>query len=429
MKHAISLVARSSVASMIVIASMVSVATAQIRQDKIYIDDGTGLFTVIKSYAVTSGSNTIWLPKADGMAVALINPNSITQAFNIGDVLYAASSGNVLTRLARTSDGQVLTLSSGTPAWANNLTNFTESANSSAPNATVTVVQLLATNAATDVDVAITPKGAGALLAQIPDNTTVGGNKRGSNAVDWQSIRTVNTQVAEGNSATIGGGQGNTAGGDYSTVAGGGGNTASFTSAAVGGGALNTASQSGSTVAGGTSNTASASYSVVAGGYANSATANYSCVPGGTQALASNFGQLAQASGKFSTQGDAQSSVFVLRRQTTDATTSSLFLDGSGTRIAVPASGAMTFHVLVVGKESGGGGTVGSWEITGGVKNNAGTASIVGVTNLTTNNQPGTWGVAPDVVANGANMDVVVTGKAATTIDWVARVETAEVVF
>lgn len=65
------------------------------------------------------------------------------------------------------------------PAGGAGLTNFTESVNTATPNATVPVVRLIATNAATDVDIALTPKGAGTLAAQIADNTTAGGTNEG----------------------------------------------------------------------------------------------------------------------------------------------------------------------------------------------------------------------------------------------------------
>jgi hypothetical protein len=78
------------------------------------------------------------------------------------------------------------------------LTNFTDAVNTAAPNATVPVSSLTATNAATNVDAAIVPKGTGALLAAIPDNTTTGGNKRGSNAIDLNLSRSVSDQVAGG---------------------------------------------------------------------------------------------------------------------------------------------------------------------------------------------------------------------------------------
>lgn len=78
----------------------------------------------------------------------------------------------------------------------------------------------------TDVDIILAPKGAGAILADIPDNTATGGNIRGTGAVDLQQSRSAATAVASGVGATIVGGVNNAASGS-SSVAGGQNSTAS----------------------------------------------------------------------------------------------------------------------------------------------------------------------------------------------------------
>jgi hypothetical protein len=143
------------------------------------------------------------------------------------------------------------------------LTNFSEAVNTATPNATIPVVSLTANNAATNVDVALSPKGLGALTAQVADNATTGGTKRGQNAVDLQMIRVVASQTASGNQATIGGGYGNTASGTMSTVPGGSGNNASG-SYSFASGQSNTASGNWSS-AGGYSSTAAGSFSFAFG--------------------------------------------------------------------------------------------------------------------------------------------------------------------
>ena len=90
---------------------------------------------------------------------------------------------------------------SGLASWQTpsfGLTNFTESISTAVPNAVTPAARLIATNAATNVDFVMSPKGNGALLAQIPDNTVTGGNKRGQYAVDLQMGRTASNQVASG---------------------------------------------------------------------------------------------------------------------------------------------------------------------------------------------------------------------------------------
>lgn len=184
-----------------------------------------------------------------------------------GDVMYY--NGTDYVRLGVGSSGQVLTVSGGIPSWAtpSGLTNFTESVNTSAPNATIPVVRLLATNVATNVDIALSPKGTGALTAQTADNSTTGGNKRGQYSVDWQMHRSAATAVAAGNYNTIGGGQNNTTVQDYATV---------------GGGVSNNNSGYGSTISGGRSNTASGNFVAIGGGHGNALSNHYSAIPGGT---------------------------------------------------------------------------------------------------------------------------------------------------
>lgn len=230
-----------------------------------------------------------------------------TPATTKGDLL--VHDGTNLVRLPAGTNGQVLNADSAAASGlafvtltSGGLTNFTESVNTAAPNATVPVVRLLATNAATDVDVALSPKGSGAITAQVADNTTTGGNKRGASAVDLQMIREAATQVASGNSSvTLG--YGNTASGAQSAVGGGNRNTASNSYASVSGGILSSASgyassSSGyinaasgdySSIGGGQSNTASGINATVGGGVSNTASGTSATVGGGDSNTASGY--------------------------------------------------------------------------------------------------------------------------------------------
>jgi hypothetical protein len=77
-----------------------------------------------------------------------------------------------------------------------------------------------ATNAATNVNAAIVPKGTGGVLADVPDGSSTGGNSRGIYAVDLQGIRTNASDVASGDYSTIPGGRRCTASGTYSFATG-----------------------------------------------------------------------------------------------------------------------------------------------------------------------------------------------------------------
>jgi hypothetical protein len=91
-------------------------------------------------------------------------------------------------------------------------------------------------------------------------------------------------------SATVGGGNNNTASSNTATVGGGINNTASSVSATVGGGTGNTASSILTTVSGGEVNTASGGLATVGGGSGNTASGGSATVPGGQSNTASgNF--------------------------------------------------------------------------------------------------------------------------------------------
>ena len=172
----------------------------------------------------------------------------------------------------RGTSGQVLkTNADGTTSWttpSSGLTNFTES------NYTYdakTGVKLLANNAGANVDVVLQPKGEGAILAQQPDGTAAGGNNRGALAVDLQTLRESNTQVASGRASVIAGGWDNEVAGTGSAILGGGKNTIDGDYNSIGGGRSNNSVGNYSVVAGGYGNQASSDYSVVSGGYDNEA--------------------------------------------------------------------------------------------------------------------------------------------------------------
>jgi len=346
------------------------------------------------------------------------------------------------------TNGQVLKWN-GT-AWAPSndntgaLTHFTESVNTAAPNATVPVVRLLATNAATNVDVALSPKGTGALTAQVADNTASGGDKRGTYAVDWQMARANATEVASGPYSTIGGGRNNTANNQYSTISGGTNNIASGTYTSIGGGENNSASDVHSTIGGGFTNTAGGEFSTVSGGNTNTANANYSSVGGGEDNNASNLhatiggGENNNASGTHSTIAGGQSNTANEQHSTVGGgfsnTASNWYatVAGGNTNVANAnystvgggstnqASGnystvsggesntAITDHAYIGGGFQNNAGGVAS-VVSGGQENNAGGefSSIVGGRGLTlTAAATRSFGFHANTVANDRNMTI-----------------------
>ncbi len=391
-------------------------ANAQ-RQSKLYIDDGTGNFTTL-TVPHGSGGGIITLPTGTG-ALSYSGLSHITESYNNSVAPYAAG---------------------------------------------IAGEQLLASGTDAAISIALQPKGTGALEAQIADGTIAGGNKRGTNAVDWQTVRIANTQVASGNLSTISGGQDNTASGfRASTVSGGETNAATGTDATVSGGTINTASNQGASVSGGVFNTASGTLSTISGGANNVASGTGSSVGGGGQdnftgfgnvaqgdastiagglgnfasgskatisggygADASQYGQSAHASGYFTTRGDAQTSVFTVRNSTTDATATNLLLDGQGgtNNLTTTNNSSWIYHVLLVARQSSGTASD-AWDMTGLAVNNGGTLTLTPGT--TTHIGATAWTVT--AVVSGTSLEIQVTGAAATTIQWMARVETAETTF
>lgn len=78
------------------------------------------------------------------------------------------------------------------------------------PNNTVNHGSIQATGGTTNVSVSIVPKGTGAFSLHVPDGTATGGNARGANAIDLQTVRTAATQVASGTASGLFAGRRNT---------------------------------------------------------------------------------------------------------------------------------------------------------------------------------------------------------------------------
>lgn len=379
-----------------------------------------------------------------GGGVEFTGSGGIQRSALSGDVTAAAGSATVQVDQARglretagpttlamgaVADGEFLKRSGSTiVGGAAGLTNWTEAVNTAAPNATVPAVSFTTTNAASNVDAVIAAKGTGATLAQVPDNFSSGGNKRGSYATDLQKSRSANTRVASGSYSVIGGGYNNVVSQNYGVIAGGDSNViATNTYAAICGGGGNTASGQYSFIGGGALNTASGTYSLVAGG-----------LYGTTRSI---YGRESFASGRFSSAGDAQRGTLVTRRQTTDATAAVILTAdgaaaGSSNVNVLPNNHAYAFRVQLVARQSAGAaGTVGdtsAWEITGVIKRGANAASTALVGAITTtllaqDAGAAAWAVAAVANTTRGSLEITVTGEASKTINWVATTWTTEV--
>jgi len=258
----------------------------------------------------------------------------------------------------------------------------------------------------------LTPKGTGAfILGPKPDGTATGGNARGTNAVDLQTKRTINTRVASG----------------QESFAVGSDNTASgLTAVAIGQG--NTCSGAVSAAIGGQSNNCSGIQTGIFCGNANNASGQYAFVGGGERASADRRGMQAHASGRFSATGDAQRARFVMRRVTTNDTATELFLDGSSNRLTIPSGKVLGLTINITGIKSDGS-AVAHYLRQYCLKHvSATTSEVYAPVTIGTDNPAGTSIALSADDPNNA-LKVEVTGIAGETWRWVAAVDAVEIAF
>ena len=344
---------------------------------------------------------------------------------------------------------------------AGGLTKFTEAENTSAPNTTVYVDSLTAAGSTTNVDVAIVPKGTGAFILDIPDNTTTGGNKRGANAVDLQTSRSNAAYVASGANSTVLGGTSSAAtasnaiaGGDRGYAFGSG--SLGFQEATASGtksfafGVRTTASGEGAialssdvygdciasganSFASGPNNQASGSYAVAFGGYGNRANGYISYAFGYQSHV---FGITGRQSRGYrnAAEGDCQKSEFFLSVRTTGNTATTLTVAGgaaaSTNQVILSNQSAYRFKGTIIGKQSGSTNAA-VWDIDGFIVRGANAAATtLNVSNVTLVQNTPAWGT-PTLAADTTNggLQVQVTGAATTNIQWTAVIETTEVIY
>jgi len=182
--------------------------------------------------------------------------------------------------------------------------------------------------------------------------------------------------------------------------------------------------------ASGNGNISSGSQSFTLGGANTASALNSSAL--GNQSLAALSGQSSYASGFFSVQGDAQRSVLVARRQTTDATQTELTLNSaapsSTSRLIIPASTTWGFTVYITGRQDSST-NCGYYRIDGLMKrdgsNNTTLTGSVTVTTIAEDTAG--WDVTAAADDTNESLQILVTGIAATTIRWVASVYFTEV--
>jgi hypothetical protein len=235
------------------------------------------------------------------------NINRVTQNINLD---FASKPSDITTQVGaiRTAiDG--VNLADVIKFQENGQVTLTERVKIESDSTVTTQTSSVIQSSTTNSSLVIAPNGTGALIADIPDGTDVGGNARGQYAIDFQTYRTNANQVASGIFNGILSGQRHRTAGENSVIAGGDSNIASNNNATVGGGTGNTSSGAQSVVSGGQSNNATSSYSTVSGGQSNTASSNtHATVVGGQSNTAS--GQFSVASGISSVASGNRSAAF-----------------------------------------------------------------------------------------------------------------------
>lgn len=398
-----------------------------------------------------TGSLYVWYVDADGGQWVLpdsnISTGTVDLSSQVSNILPVENGGTGASSLSSVSlssfssesatDGYVATADgAGSIVWeeaAVGLTNFTEGRDDTGINASTPVVSLSATGAETNIDAAIIPKGTGALMVQIPDGTSTGGNKRGANAVDFQRSRNGATKVASGNGAFIASSAYNiTASGYASSVISARNGTASgqysliVCSSDDGGATVSgTGSFSHGSVPGYGGSTVSGQFAAgIAGGFASN---NFS-VAFGPQASATRRAEIVHGYYGFGGLGSAQYSQSVLYCKTTTSSAVEMAIGGSTTYLTIPSGKVMYCDIRIVGTKSDGS-SVATYARQYAVKNVSGTSSeIYSPITIGTDNAAGT-SISITTEDTGDYISIEVTGITDEIWRWVAYVQAAEVAY
>lgn len=278
----------------------------------------------------------------------------------------------------------------------------------------------------------------------------IGGD--GSLSINDGNTENVATSGTEAHYSTIVGGYDNMIGGIACIVAGTHNYTGlDVTHSTISGGALNVIKNTDGfeteygTVAGGRENIIDADYGTISGGRDNvlNSQAYYSTIPGGQdnqvattvthataighEAKASQQAGFTMAGGKFSAVGDAQSTVLIVKGQTTDENPINLIANGTSW-VTIPTDTTWMFRVSVVARRTDADGESAAYENLGCIDNNAGTVALVGsVSQTVVAEDTAAWVFANAADNTNKALANYCYGEAGKTINWVARIELTEV--
>jgi hypothetical protein len=273
----------------------------------------------------------------------------------------------------------------------------------------------------------------------VPDGTTAGGNARGANAIDLQTLRSNANQVASGVTSVVVGAFSRAVGGvaigsaadargngfciaiGENVTAGDGIQFTVFT--AIGRNVSVTGFES---IGIGSSITLTGSNCIAIG---NDIVGSVRGFGSGFSATVDRSGMRAHANGGFAARGDCQRVDFVLRNKTTTNSAVTLFLDGSSARLTIPSGKGLSAHVIVKGFKSDG--SVGArFARIIDIKNVGGTTALETTPDVIgTDYNPS--GCSLSITADNTNdaVDIAPTGVQNETWRWAAVVYGIEIAY
>ena len=402
-------------------------------------DDANFASTVTTALAGKVDSSSLSESIDDRVAALLTAGTNITITYNdAANTLTIASTAGGLSGTGSVDNAVLRADGTGGATLQNSAWIIADNATAS-PNNTVNHASLQATGATSNVSVSIVPKGTGAFCLRVPDGTTTGGNARGENAIDLQTLITGASQVASGTYAIVIG-AGNTASGSYSIAIGR--SCSATASGAIALGDFATASgerafATALTTASGANSFAHGANSTVANN-TNAVAVGYTCTASGAfsqafglQATADRYNQYSHGGGVVGSLGCGYSR-FVLGAKTTNATPLGMYLNGTiaSVLLTVPSGKAFAFTARIIGIKSDGS-AVADFMRRGVIKNVGGTTSLAGSIQTLGTDIEDNASTDIAITADNTNdaLSIAVTGITAETWRWVAVVEGVEIVY
>jgi hypothetical protein len=155
-----------------------------------------------------------------------------------------------------------------------------------------------------------------------------------------------------------------------------------------------------------------------------------SAIATGSYALSYRQAMKSHSCGIFAALGDAQSVLLVLRNKTTNDTATTLFLDGSSSRLTIPSGKVFSFIAQITGIKSDGS-AVAKYIREGTIKNVGGTTTLAGSIITIGTDHEDNASTDVTITADDTNdaLDISVTGIAAETWRWVAVVQGVEIAY